>query len=69
MATPEQTGTVTKETMIIVAVAAFVTGILCGIVFSVYKLEPASSTQQVSNSPMTQGAAPAAGIDDETSAA
>lgn len=69
MAAPEKTSTITKETMIIIAVATFVIGFLSGIVFSVYKLGPASSTPQATSSqPMLQTPA-GSGLDEETNAA
>jgi len=50
MAAPEQTNTVKKETMIMVAVATLVIGFLSGIVFSAYKMGPHSASQQAGTS-------------------
>ena len=69
MTAPEITGTIKKETMLIIAVTTFVIGFLSGIVFSVYKMGPtAPGSQANSAAPMTQAPA-AGGIDAQTSAA
>ncbi len=69
MTAPEPpTGTVKKETMLIIAFTTFVIGFLSGIVFSVYKTGPAVPAQPANTaSPMAQ--APAGGLDAQTSAA
>ncbi|MDH3392852.1 MAG: tetratricopeptide repeat protein [Desulfobulbaceae bacterium] len=58
MATSEPSGTIKKETMIMVAVATFVIGFLSGIVFSAYKTDPSSIAQQPNtSSPLIQAPA------------
>lgn len=58
MAAPEQTSSVKKETMIMVAVATFIIGFLSGIVFSAYKMGPTTTGQQAgTSSPLIQAPA------------
>jgi len=59
MAAPEQSGTVKKETMLMVAAATLVIGFLSGIVFSVYKMGPPHDHQD--GAPPTAIQAPADG--------
>jgi len=61
MAASANTGTVSKETMLMVAVATFVIGFLSGIVFSVYKGGPAPATMPQTGPPTAQVQAPAGG--------
>ena len=68
MAAPEQTDTVKKETMLIIAVTALVIGFLGGIVFSAYK-GPAPAAQQAGTSAPSINAPADGGVNAQDSAA
>ena len=69
MATSEQTDTVKKETMLIIATATLVIGFLSGIVFSVYKTGPTFTGQQAGTQSAMIQAPATGGISAQASAA